>query len=124
MSDDNQLFVKIDNPVEFRKALLLSIRELIHSLQRNDTVKQIRIEKVEQIIKLKKTTKEIEVLLNRLNADMPVNLESRKKEKAPAKSKKAVKGKAKGKGKKAPKISEMQKLESQLRDIEGKLKDM
>ncbi len=122
MSDDNTVFIKIDTPLEFRKALLMSIREMIHSLQRNDTVKQIRVEKAEQVMKLKKITKEIEVLLNRLKADMPIMMESRKKDKAPVK--KAVKGKVKGKAIKSPKMSEMQKLEGQLRDIEGKLKDM
>jgi len=121
---DETLFIKIDTPVEFRKALLMSIRDLIHSLQRHDTVKQIRIEKAEQMVKLKKISKEIEVLLNRINADMPSPLESRKKDKAPRS--KVVKGKnnSKGKAVKAPKMSEMQKLEGQLRDIEGKLKDM
>lgn len=122
---DETLFIKIDTPVEFRKALLMSIRDLIHSLQRHDTVKQIRIEKAEQIVKLKKISKEIEVLLNRINSDMPSPLESRKKDQA-VRAKKIAKGKsnAKGKAVKAPKMSEMQKLEGQLRDIEGKLKDM
>lgn len=121
--EDNQLFIKIGTPKEFRKTMLTSIREVIHSLQRHETVSQIRKEKAEQVIKLKKSTKEIEVLLNRIKSDMPSPSHQKKKEK-PA-SKKSTKGKSKAKGKKKePEMSEMQKLEGQLRDIEGKLKDM
>jgi len=117
------LFIKIDEPKEFRKALLLSIRELIHSLQRHDTVKKIRTEKVEQIIKLKNLAKETDTLLGRIKNDLPNLTAKETKKNTKAAKGKESKTKAKSPAKKQV-LDEMTKLETQLKDIESKLKGM
>lgn len=122
MDKENSLFIRIETPTEFRKILLSSIRELIHSLQRNENVKRIRIEKAEQTMKLKKLTKEIEVIMGRIKNSMPSTIEKKKKEQ---KTKTTKKASIKNNNSKPTKESnEMQKLEDQLKDIENKLKNM
>jgi len=128
MQEDELFFIRIDDPVEFRKSLLVGVRDVLHSLQKYEDFKRIRTAKVEQIIELRRVTKEINVLLNRLKQDLPMVAHA-KKEVQKHRSRKAKLAAAKGKpvsvvagGKKAKAPGEVKELEAQLKDIEGKLK--
>jgi len=127
MPEDDLFFIRIEDPAAFRKSLLMSVRDLIHSLQKYDDFRRVRTAKVEQIIELRRVTKEIGVLLNRLKQDLPM-VAPAKREVQKHRSRKAKLQAAKGKatapqdGKKAKAVGEVKELEAQLKEIEGKLK--
>lgn len=128
MAEDELFFIKIENPAEFRKSLLMGVRDILHSLQKYEDFKRIRTAKAEQTIELRRLTKEMGVLLNRLKQDLPM-VPHAKKEVQKHRSRKAKLEAAKEKAapvkeaKKAGKMQgEVKELESQLKDIEDKLK--
>jgi len=120
---EESFYVKIDNPMEFRKTLLLSVRDTLHSLQTFEKFKHLRVQRIEETIKLKKLTKEINSLLNRLKQDMPgIEMPKEKKVRAMPKKKPVKKKTIKQPSKKKVINSELDELEGQLKDIESKLK--
>lgn len=128
MAEDELFFIKIENPAEFRKSLLMGVRDVLHSLQKYEDFKRIRTAKAEQVIELRRLTKEMGVLLNRLKQDLPM-VPHAKKEVQKHRSRKAKLAAAKEKtvpmkeAKKAGRMQgEVKELESQLKDIEDKLK--
>lgn len=116
-------FIKIDDPVEFRKTILYSVRDMLKVLQRYEQVKELRVQKAELVAALRRTTKEIQGIITDLENKLP-DVEYEKQ----AKGKKAA-GPATHKGKrtkiKVPKQqvkNELAALEDELREIDEKIK--
>ena len=112
MKEQNVYFVEVAGSTDIRRSLLESSKQLVQILKRYEILKGIRVEKVEQIAKLKKISKEINLLATRLRKEFPetkLRVKSSKHAPAPA----------------APvqtkDTSELQKLEGELSRIEGKL---
>ena len=116
-------FIRIDDPAEFRKAVLYSVRDMIKVLQRYERVKELRVHKAELVANLKRTTKDIQGTISDLESKLP-DVEYEK----PAKNKKVAEP-ATNKGKRAkikvPKQqvkNELAALENELREIDEKIK--
>ncbi len=121
---DAAFFIKIDDPAEFRKTILYSVRDMIKVLQRYERVKELRVHKAELVANLKHTTKEIQGIIADLESKLP-DVEYEKQ----AKGKKAAEPAATHKGKrvkmKLPKQqakNELAALEDELREIDEKIK--
>ncbi len=139
--EESVFYVGVRDPVEIRRSLLESSKEMIQYLQRAEKFKSVRKEKTKLISKLKEDTKEITKLIKKLKRDLPktglraqmhkqeeakqVKKEMAKtkelEEKAKKSEKKAPK-KEKPKEEKAPKeMTELEKLEKELSTIESRL---
>lgn len=131
-------YVGMRDPVELRRQILESSKEMIQYIQRAEKFKEIRKEKSEEIIKLKNLVSEIIRLVNKAKAELPkTNIRARlhkheEKEKAKDKMLKREREKLeKAEMKKAKKIKEIEKkpkemtelakLEAELGEIESKL---
>ena len=117
------LFVGVKEPVELRRTLLESTKEVIECLQKFEKFKSLRGEKLRQIEQLKNDVKEINKLVAKLKSELPkVSL---KLEEEKPKADKKVKGiKKEIKVKKKKELDELEKLESELDLIEEKLGGM
>lgn len=137
---DQVFFAGIQDPIEIRRSLLESSKEMLQMLQRHEKFKEVRNEKHENIVRLKADIKDMQKLFSKLNTSLPVThlrvLLKQEKEKLI----KANIQKDKKKGKKSVKqkveqikdevvqkpiskreLSELEKLESELSAIENKL---
>jgi len=111
MQKDETFYIQISDSAAVRKALLENSKQVIQLLKRFEQFKLIRAKKMEELLKLRKTNKEVDVLLTKMkkllpNANMRVKLSREKKAPVPAAP--------------VPK-GELEKLESELRDIESKI---
>jgi len=116
-NDEEILFVGIKDPSEVRKAILESSRGIIVSLERYEKFKSTRTKRIAEITRLKGTLKEINKLILRLKSELP-----KIKLPEPKKKVKLVK-KPKAEPRLAPKkeFTELEKLESELDEINKKL---
>lgn len=125
MQEEKELFfVGVRNPIELRRTMLESSKEIIEDLQKYERLKALRAEKAKQIEKLRTIVKEINRLVAKLKAELPTT--SLRIEEMPQKLKKPemVKPKKTAKEIKAePKkeLTELEKLESELDAIEQRL---
>ena len=145
---ESQVFYAgIQDPIEIRKSLLESSKEMLQMLQRHEKFKEVRREKHDNIVLLKSDIKEIQKLFVKLKTSLPLThlrimLKQERERNAKIKAQK-VKNQAKKdkkKGKKAivakvkavkdevvkspmtkRELSELEKLESELSEIESKL---
>ncbi len=119
-------FVGIKDPIEIRRSLLESSKEMLQYLQRAEKFKEVRKEKEHEIAKLKAIMKEIKAMARKVKASLP-KTGLRAAAKKPKPVKKAKKKTSKKKEQKeivveAPKeMNEIEKLESELGEIEGRL---
>ena len=135
----NELFfVRVKEPNEVRRNILETLKEIVETLQRFEKFKGIRQEKLGKINKLRGLLKDANKMFGNLKAKMPqtnlravvVKETSRRFEKSSAKTSRKKRKNAKQAGEKpeakAPKkeMTEMEKLESELSAIEGKLKSL
>ena len=104
---EKPLFVGVEDSKGIRMSLLESSRDIVKTLQAFENLRATRIEKVEKIMLLKNTIKEIEDIKNMLNEKIPDYGLSIKKEKSSPKTKE--------------KTDEIKKLEQELSYIEEKL---
>lgn len=121
MPEEQNFFVQIQDVPSIRRPLLENIKQIIKLLQRFEKFKELRAAKVEEIMKLKRVSKEISGLFVKLKKELPesgLRLRARK-----AKGKEKIKGKAKEEVKTKPvtPMSELDKLESELKAIESKI---
>jgi hypothetical protein len=113
----NDIYVGMDNPVEIRKNILESSRDMIHALQSYEKLKLIRAEKDRNMQMLNAMLKEIRMIIADLQDEMPRTRIAPQHVEAPALQDEKPK-----KIRKIPKTpSELEKLESALDDIENKL---
>ncbi|MBD3203322.1 hypothetical protein GF327_03450 [Candidatus Woesearchaeota archaeon] len=111
MKEQNQdFFVGVDNPMDIRRNLLESSRELIQTLQSYEKIKKIRELKIKRIKQLRTVGKELDMLFSKLKDTLP-KTHLRAKVVEPAKTKiKKKKG-----------INTLDNLEVQLKDIEREI---
>ncbi|MFC1754943.1 hypothetical protein ACFL96_16385 [Thermoproteota archaeon] len=116
--EDEIFFVHVKEPVEIRKSILEGSKQIVQLLQRYEIIRQVRLQKVEQVTNLRKNFKDLVVLVNKLKQEMPkVNARLNPKQETSSPSKKGI-GTKKGK---SVSPSAVQKLEDELKMIESKL---
>ena len=107
-------FVRVENPIQTRKDILLAIRNVLQALQKQDKVNSIRIQKAKELAILRSNIKESQRLLLNIKKNMPST---------PAVSLKLTTPKEKAREKPKAEIQreDVNRLERQLSDIEKKL---
>jgi hypothetical protein len=132
-------YVGVKDPIEIRRSILESSKEMVQYLQRAERFKQVRAEKEEQIASLKETMKQISTLVRKLKSSLPKTklraelhkheeiVKKEEVEKVIAEAQK--KAEAMPKKESAPKkqekpTSELEKLEAELSEIESRLTKM
>jgi len=130
--DKDIFYVGVKSPDDFRKDLLEGTKSIIHLLQRYERFKKVRIEKIEEILKLREIVSELNLLNKKLKSSLPqtklrnlpkINVPDYGDEKIPRHDKKSAKetlNKMKVE-QVARSKSELEKLEDELDFIEGKL---
>lgn len=119
-------YVGVKDPVELRRSILESSKEMLQHLQRADKFKEVREEKAAEISKLKVTMDQLNKLVRKLRLAMPKTgvraAAGKKKETKHKKSAKAHKQEEVELTVEKPiQMSELEKLESELSEIEGRL---
>ncbi len=118
MKKEKELFfVGLSNPTSLRREILLSTKNAIQFLKKNEELKDSRIQKIEKIMEFKNDMKEINALMNRLKDKLPkakVRVRESPIKKTIHRTGEKIKTKTR-------KVSELEKLETELGDIEKKL---
>ncbi len=112
--EENLFYVGIQDPVELRKELLLSSKNLIDSLKRYESYQSVRSEKLQFVLELKHVFDELLVLNKKLRAKLPkvpVKQPALKRE-LPKPKKTEMKGASR---------SKLQLLEDELAQVEKRL---
>ncbi len=127
---EEPVYIGIENPIEVRRALLESSKKLIKILQKGESLRENKRRKQQMMLQLKETMKEIAQLIAQLKSQMPKVRVSSLPRRHAAKPIVHASEIAKQAGKQpitppkprpAP-LTESQKLERELQDIEEKLK--
>ena len=131
MADSHQYYVGMKDHIELRKSLLESSKQLIKSLQRYQKFKALREEKIQKLSRLRAMIRELRRLNGKLRSQMPSMIEIEKHQEEKKGSKKAAQPvklvqKKNAKPEKvvvaAPvKLTELDRLEKELSEIESKL---
>ncbi|MFH0868210.1 MAG: hypothetical protein V1831_02770 [Candidatus Woesearchaeota archaeon] len=120
---ENNLFVEVRGPEEVRRDILESLKEIVENLQRFEKFKEIRKKKIAHINKLEKIVKEINKIVPNLKTSLPETKIRIVNVSKPQKNKKSnsVKTKDAREEPQTKPLTELQKLESELNEIESKL---
>ena len=121
---EEPFYVGVKDPAEIRRTVLESTKDIVQHLQRSERFKAVRKEKLEQIDKLKSLIKEITKNVNKLKSILPkTKLRAAPRKKAAVKPvSKKPKEEVKPKPEKKPRpVTELEKLEAELSEIEGRL---
>ena len=122
------LFVEVNEPEEVRRCVLESLKDIVESLQRFEKFKDIREDKIENINKLGQIVKETGKLVSDLKNSLPgakIRAIKLSRHELPEKKKPAArKNTAVAEEKKEKPLTELQKLESELSEIESKLNSL
>lgn len=134
--EEELLFVGISDPIELRRSVLESSKDLLHYLSRYEKFKKVRNEKAAYVAQLNDVTAEIKKLVNKLRTALPrtklrVQLHKREEKMAKADAEKVKARKKVEKQatlapmpkKKGP-MTDLEKLEAELSAIEGRLTKM
>ena len=104
--EDSQYFAQIKDPIEIRRSILGCSRELIGVLQRYERIKELRVQKIEKVAKLRALNKEINLGIAKLKKVFPaVEMRVKVGEEAPRRGGR----------------NELKKLEDELKMIEDKI---
>jgi len=118
-------YVGIREPTTFRKDLLGCSKGILTSLKRFESFKDLRNEKIKHVLDLKRVVKEINIIVSKLKSSLPKtslrNLPVEKKEIIEEATKKINKV-SRTKVKKPQ--DDLDKLESEIGDIESKLEEL
>ena len=128
MEEENKdiFFVEVEGPEEFRRNILESLKDIIESLQRFEKFKETRKDKINHINKLREIVKGTNELVSDLKMSLPETKIRAMKVSKPTEKKETVIGKKKiesGVTKVKP-MTELQKLESELNEIDSKLESL
>lgn len=127
---EDSVYIGIENPVEIRRALLESSKSLIKVLQAGERLKANKLRKQRLISDLKETMKEVVQLLAQLKSEMPkIKMSSLPKKRQPKPLVDIPESEISVRKMPAPKprpvrMTEAQKLEKELQDIEKKLGEL
>ena len=114
--EDELFYVGLRDPVELRKELLLSSKNLIDSLRKYEAYKDIKIEKLRHVLQLKHVFDELLVLNKKLRGKLP-----RMPVKVPPTTREPhMERQVRGKPVRIEK-TKMEELEAELEKIEGRL---
>jgi len=122
--EEDLFFVGINDPVSLRREILLSTKNSIFFLKKNEEIKELRIKKIEKIMQFKNDMKELNALMNKLKEKLPkakIRLKSDSNARAREGKMERREIKTKLVRSEPKKISELEKLEFELTDIEKKL---
>ena len=131
--EDNVFFVGVKYPIELRRNILESLKDVVDNLHKFESFKAVREAKAREMENLNSTVKEIDRLLSKLKSALPKtnlriqmhakDLAMQKKEE---KKKKALTQKKKEvvREEKKKESTELERLEKELDIIESKLKDL
>jgi cell fate (sporulation/competence/biofilm development) regulator YmcA (YheA/YmcA/DUF963 family) len=125
-------FVEVREPEEVRRNILESLKEIVESLQRFEKFKETRKDKLDKVNKLRKIVKDTSMSILDLKKSLPeakiraVRSVSKiaEKEKASGKKKPVARKKIFKEETKEKPMTELQKLESELNEIESKLESL
>jgi hypothetical protein len=130
------LYVGLPSPIELRRTVLEATKDAVEMLQKYEKFRAVREEKIKTIIELQEQIKEITRLASKLKSEMPkidvrIKLHQEQemiereataaKEAAKPKEKKEKKTIKKEAVKRTRELSELEKLEAELTNIEQKL---
>ena len=117
-------FVEVKEPEEVRRNILESLKEIVESLQRFEKFKETRKDKFDNINKLRKIVKDTNKLVLDLKKSFPeAKIRTVREISKSAERKKTIVRKKKEVVERKP-MTELQKLESELGEIEGKLESL
>jgi len=119
---EDAYFVGLEEPNELRRTILESTRDIVDVLKKFEEFKSVRDEKTKEIEKLRSDMRGISRLIVKLKAELPktkLRMKLYKHEKVV--KRKVLTGEKKVKKKE---LTELDKLESELGEIEGKLKNI
>ena len=139
----NVFFVGIHDTKDLKKAIIESTRDTVVFMQKYETILKIRKEKNESIDNLKRLVKEINKMVSSLKTKLPeseihrklgseeIQIEreiletglEKKKVQSEISSRKKTIAKPLNESEKTAEVSEMEKLEQQLKELENRLKD-
>ena len=117
-------FVGMKDPMELRRSILESSKELLQYLQRTEKFKQVRKEKTAEIAKLKSIMKEINSLSRKLKQSLPkTGLRAAKPKLKVEASKPITEPEVQQELPVEPpkEMNELERLESELNEIEDRL---
>ncbi|MBI2660550.1 hypothetical protein HYX07_05295 [Candidatus Woesearchaeota archaeon] len=121
-------FVRVKDPVEVRRNILETLKEIVEVLQRFEKFKQLRHEKIEKISHLRVLLRQANKMLGEMRSKLPqTNLRAAASREPAQKIHHRKKKKGKSAEEKAPQkreMTEVEKLESELNAIESKLKSL
>jgi len=86
---EGTFFKRIQEPVEFRKAILQASRDALRALQDYERYHNIKTEKKSLVTELKNELKDISILVAKLKQELPAMELKKTKKKLPAKKKDA-----------------------------------
>ena len=122
-------FVRVKDPVEVRRNILETLKEIVEVLHRFEKFRQLRHEKIEKINHLRVLLRQSNRMLGELRSKLPqTNLRASPQRESPAhkarhKKKKGAKA-SEGKAPQKRELTEVEKLEAELSAIESKLKSL
>lgn len=121
-------FVRVKDPVEVRRNILETLKEIVEVLHRFEKFRQLRHEKIEKISHLRVLLRQSNKMLGELRGKLPqTNLRAAVSREAPAHKSHHKRKKSKSTEEKAPQkkeMTEVEKLEAELSAIESKLKSL
>ena len=126
---NEMFFVQLKEPTEVRRNILETLKDIVELLQRFEKYKHLRHQKLEKIQQLRVLVKSTNKLVGDLRVRLPQTNLKPQVTKGPSKERKensAKKKKGKQAEEKIPKkgMTELERLQSELSSIEGKLKNL
>ena len=131
MKQNNELFfVQIPEPSEVRRNILETLKEILSTMQKFEKFREIRHKKLENIHKLRTGLRQANKMIGDLKSKLPqTDLKAVVLKEPKPQTEKVPKQKTDSVQKQEPKpkkkeLTELERLESELSAIEGKLKNM
>ncbi|MBN2422689.1 hypothetical protein JXB41_05650 [Candidatus Woesearchaeota archaeon] len=115
MAQDNDgFFVGVTNPLDVRRNVLESSREMIQTLQSYEKIKKIRESKVRRIQQLRTVIRELDLLFSKLKSSLP-------KTHLRAKVAESVSSSKVKSSDSTKQMTELERLEEQLKEVEQEI---
>ena len=127
MKDQNQLFfVQLKEPADIRRDILEGLKDIVIMLQKLERFKELRQKKFDDIQKLRLLMRQANKMMGEMKGKLP-QTELKPvavKEKVSIKREEPAKQAKQAEQPKKKEMTELEKLESELGEIEGKLRSL